>query len=74
MGFYRHDQWGLLALLDVTRVYRSSSSSGVISVSKKLLPEQSSTKGGATSKVNAQAHDMVVYDVYATGLWQIKLN
>ena len=74
MGFYRHDQWGMLAFLDVTWVYRSSSSSGVITVSEALLPEAIINKGGATSEVNAQAHDIVVHDVNATGLWKIQLN
>ena len=31
-------------------------------------------KGGATSKVNAQAHDKVVHDVYGTGLLTIQFN
>ena len=51
VGFYKHDQWGLLALLDVTRVYRSSSSWGVITVSESLLPEAIINKGGTTLKV-----------------------
>ena len=74
MGFYRHGQWGLLALLDVTRVYRSSSSSGVITVSEVCYQRQSSTRGGTTLKWNAKAHDKWWHDVNATGLWQIQLN
>ena len=46
VGFYRHDQWGFACLADDTRVLTGSSSSGVITVSKALLPAQSSTKGG----------------------------
>ena len=58
---------GFLALLDVTRVYRSSSSSGVITVSEALLPEAIINKGGDNLKWNAQAHDKWFHDVNSAG-------
>src|ERR1041384_116202 len=54
---------GLLALLTIHGVYRTSSPSGVITVSEALLPAQTINKGGQQIKYNAQAHDVVVHDV-----------
>ena len=73
MGFYRHDQWGLLALLTIHGVYRTSSPSGVITVSEALLPEQPSTRG-ATNNLNAQAHDHVVHYVIGIVCGTFDLN
>src|ERR1043165_7396237 len=60
---------GLLALLTIHGVYRTSSPSGVITVSEALLPAQTSIKG-PTKNLNAQAHDVVVHDVIVSVLWQ----
>src|SRR3954471_2153342 len=65
VGFYRHDQWGLLALLTIHGSYRWSSSSGVITVSEALLPAQSSTRGGRQHCNRMHKHMfMFSHDVY----------
>ena len=73
MGFYRHDQWGLLALLTI-HGFNSLLLLWGWSPSRKSVIGGNHQQEGATLNVNAQAHDMLSHDVKGTDLWQIHLN
>ena len=60
MGFYRHDQWGLLAFLDDTRGLPIFFFVGGDHRLEGTVTGSNHQQGGATSEVNAQAHAIVV--------------
>src|SRR3954471_20110489 len=71
VGFYRHDQWGLLALLTIHGSSQWSSSSRVTHRLGDTVTGTIINKRGATLNLNAQSHDKVVHDVNGAGLWYI---
>ena len=65
---------GLLALLTIHGVYRTSSPSGVITVSEALLLEQSSTKGGRQHWNRMHKHMIMLSMMWMYYLWHLQFK